>query len=274
MEFSKSIDGESTYSLESVISSESTSSDNLKSKLEAISLNGRNITLGLPRRSSLGSLKKKRKSIISISRPNSRKLKKLEDEKNIKKEWVDDFINMFIVPEQKLHINDNSAVVTREESIKRIYQLAIISSVILALVASTLLMQLDYSSKTRLQVYGKGLTILMSNVFTNLLTPTFIQDGQKHRISSLFISMENMLTLQQMRLFHQKRILISPFLCPKQDTGKIVVILMHNPRDQLVIYPMLIMNGSSYFTLMGKRISPTLISKRKSTEQSLIQLLQ
>ena len=118
-------------------------------------------SLGIPRRHSLGSLQNKRKSVISISRPDPIKQQELEDGDNIKKEWVDDFIRMFIVPEVKLHINDNSAVVTREESIKRIYQLVLTSAFILALIVSFMLTQFDYSSKIVLQNNEIGKTLAL-----------------------------------------------------------------------------------------------------------------
>ena len=160
--------------LESIITVESTSSNTEDSHIERRkSLNSidsfvekikkfeslspkRHGSLGIPRNHSLDNLREKRKSVLSISRPDPKRLQELEDEDNIKKEWVDDFIRMFIVPEAKLHINDNRAVVTREESVKRIYQLTLTSSFILALVVSVMLTQFDYTSTKLLPKNERG----------------------------------------------------------------------------------------------------------------------
>ena len=68
-----------------------------------------------------------------------------EETKKPKTKWMEDLVDMFIVPKAELHINDDRGIVTKDKSIERLINLILTATFILAGLATAILTQFEFS---------------------------------------------------------------------------------------------------------------------------------
>ena len=106
---------------------------------------------------------------------NESQAKELDDQKvEQKTEWMDDLVDMFIVPKAELHINDDRGILTKDKSIERLINLILAISIILAGLATAILTIFEArlgSTKVNLPKAGmlKSFTFFLYGDFLNCI---------------------------------------------------------------------------------------------------------
>ena len=68
-----------------------------------------------------------------------------EETKKPKTKWMEDLVDMFIVPKAELHINDDRGILTKDNSIERLINLILTAAFILAGLATAILTQFEFT---------------------------------------------------------------------------------------------------------------------------------
>ena len=97
------------------------------------------------RKSSGFSLRQKGRRLSLIVKRNKKIDEKIDKPK---KDWADDVIKIFTVPERKRHLQDEQGLVSIEESLERITFMLIFAACLLLLIATAMLAHMDFNAGT------------------------------------------------------------------------------------------------------------------------------